>query len=53
MFRSSKLIHYFEELHQIIDKKIYYVQKTAEEFKDRSKVSLIEHAYQRVLDENK
>lgn len=53
MFRSSKLIHYFEELHSIIDKKIYYVQKTAEEFKDRSKTSLIEHAYQRILDDNK
>jgi hypothetical protein len=32
---------------------MYYVQKTAEEFKERSKTSLLEQAYQRVLDDNK
>jgi ATP-dependent Lon protease len=40
-------------MHEIIDKKLYYVQKTAEEFKERSKTSLLEHAYQRVLEDNK
>ena len=29
------------------------MQKTAEEFKERSKTSLLEHAYQRVLEDNK
>lgn len=37
----------------MIDKKLYYVQKTSEEFKERSKTSLLEHAYQRVLEESK
>ena len=51
--RSRKLINLFDEMHQIIDKKLYYVQKTSEEFKERSKTSLLEHAYQRVLEDNK
>ena len=51
--RSRKLIFYFEELHELIDKKLYYVHKMAEEFKERSKTSLLEHAYQRVLEDNK
>ena len=53
IMRSRKLIFYYEELHGLIDKKLYYVQKTAEEFKERSKTSLLEHAYQRVLEETK
>jgi ATP-dependent Lon protease len=51
--RSRKIISYFEELHGIIDKKLYYVQKMADEFKERSKTSLLEHAYQRVLEDTK
>lgn len=51
--RSRKLIFYYEELHGLIDKKLYYVQKMAEEFKERSKTHLLEHAYQRVLEETK
>jgi len=53
LHRSRKLINLYEEMHDIIDKKLYYVQKTAEEFKERSKTSLLEHAYQRVLQDNK
>lgn len=51
--RSRKIIGYFEELYGIIDKKLYYVQKMADEFKERSKTSLLEHAYQRVLEDTK
>lgn len=40
-------------MHGIIDKKMYYVHKTAEEFKERSKTQLLEHAYQKVLEDNK
>ena len=40
-------------MHGIIDKKMYYVHKTAEEFKERSKTSLLEHAYQKLLEDNK
>ena len=43
--RSRKIISYIEELHGIIDKKLYYVQKMADEFKEMSKTSLLEHAY--------
>jgi ATP-dependent Lon protease len=53
MMRSRKIIFYYEELHQLIDKKLHYVQKMAEEFKERSKTSLLEHAYQRVLEDSK
>ena len=53
LHRSRKLINFFEEMIGIIEKKLYYVQKTAEEFKERSKTSLLEHAYQRVLEDNK
>ncbi len=53
LHRSRKLVNLYEEMHGIIDKKLYYVQKTAEEFKERSKTSLLEHAYQRVLEDNK
>jgi len=51
--RSRKIIGYFEELHGIIDKKLYYVQKMADEFKERSKTHLLQHAYQRVLEDSK
>jgi ATP-dependent Lon protease len=51
--RSRKIINFFEELHGIIDKKLYYVQKMADEFKERSKTSLLEHAFQRVLEDSK
>ena len=40
--RSRKILGFFDELHQIIDKKMYYVQKMAEEFKERSKTNLLE-----------
>jgi len=53
LHRSRKLINLFEEMHHIVDKKLFYVQKTAEEFKERSKQSLLEQAYQRVLEDNK
>jgi hypothetical protein len=53
MHRSRKLISYFEELHEIIDKKLFYVQKMSDEFKERSKTSLLEHAFQRVLEDTK
>jgi ATP-dependent Lon protease len=53
LHRSRRLVNLYEEMHEIIDKKLYYVQKTAEEFKERSKTSLLEHAYQRVLEDNK
>jgi hypothetical protein len=43
----------YEEMHSIIDKKLFYVQKTAEEFKERSKTSLLENAYQKVLEDSK
>jgi hypothetical protein len=36
-----------------MEKKMFYIQKTAEEFKERSKAALLENAYQRVLEENK
>jgi len=45
LLRSRKLIFYFEELHELIDKKLHYVQKMAEEFKERSKTSLLEHSF--------
>lgn len=32
---------------------MFYVRKTAEEFKERSKTALLEHAYQKVLEDNK
>ena len=53
LMRSRKLIFYYEELHELIDRKLHYVQKMAEEFKERSKTSLLEHAYQRVLEDSK
>jgi len=37
----------------MLDKKMYYVQKTAEEFKDRNKKSMLEAALQKVLSDNK
>ncbi len=53
ILRSRKVIYLFDELHSVIDKKLYYVQKTAEEFKDRNKTSMLEHAYQKVLEDSK
>jgi hypothetical protein len=45
LYRSRKIIGYFKELHEIIDKKLYYVNKTQDEFKERQKSALLEHAY--------
>jgi len=51
--RSRKLISYFEELHSIIDQKLFYVQKMNEELKERQKTNLLEQAYQKVLEDGK
>jgi len=51
--RSRKIISYFEEFYGIIDKKLHYVQKTAEEMKERQKTSLLESAYQKVLEDTR
>lgn len=53
LHRSRKIIGYFKELHEIIDKKLHYIHKTSEEMKERNKTSLLEHAYQRVLEDSK
>lgn len=53
ILRSRKIIYLFEELHSVIDKKLYYVQKTADEFKDRSKTTILENAYQKLLEDSK
>ena len=42
-----------EELHSIIDQKLYYVQKMNEELKERQKTNLLEQAYQKVLEDGK
>mmetsp|Transcript_39260 Transcript_39260/g.59912 ORF Transcript_39260/g.59912 Transcript_39260/m.59912 type:complete len:272 (+) Transcript_39260:895-1710(+) len=51
--RSRKVISYYDELFSIIDRKLFYVKKTADEFKQRSQTKLLEHAYQRVLEDTK
>jgi len=51
--RSRQIIGYYKELHEIIDKKLHYIHKTSEEMKERNKTSLLEHAYQRVLEDTK
>lgn len=38
LYRSRKLIGHYEEMHGIIERKMFYLHKTAEEFKERSKV---------------
>lgn len=53
LHRSRKLIFYFEELHYLIDKKLYYVHKTSEEFKERNKTHMLEASYQRVLEDTR
>jgi hypothetical protein len=53
ILRSRKIIYLFEELHSVIDKKLFYVQKTADEFKDRSKTAILENSYQKLLEDNK
>lgn len=53
LHRARKIIGYFEELHGIIDKKLYYAQKMTQEARERNKTNLLEHAYQRVLEDGK
>ena len=43
----------YQELQEIIDKKLFYVYKTADEMKDRSKNHLLEQAFQKLLEETK
>lgn len=45
ILRSRKILFLFEEIHSVIDKKLFYVQKTADEFKDRSKTAILEQSY--------
>lgn len=51
--RSKKVIYLFDEFTGLLDQKCYYIQKTAEEFKERSKQAMLESAFQRVLEGNK
>lgn len=51
--RSRKIVKLYQELQEIIDKKLFYVYKTADEMKDRSKNHLLEQAFQKLLEETK
>jgi endopeptidase La len=53
IMRSKKVIFLFEEFTHLLDQKCYYIQKTAEDFKERSKQAMLESAFQRVLESNK
>ena len=53
IMRSKKVIYLFDEFTHLLDQKCYYIQKTAEEFKERSKQAMLERAFQRVLESNK
>lgn len=53
MMRSKKVIYLFDEFTHLLDQKCYYIQKTAEEFKERSKQAMLESAFQRILENNK
>lgn len=53
VMRSKKVIYLFDEFTHLLDQKCYYIQKTAEEFKERSKQAMLEAAFQRVLENNK
>ena len=52
IMRSKKVIYLFDEFTSLLDQKCYYIQKTAEEFKERSKQAMLENAFQRVLENN-
>lgn len=51
--RSKKVIYLFDEFTHLLDQKCYYIQKTAEEFKERSKQAMLESAFQRILETGK
>jgi endopeptidase La len=53
IMRSKKVIFLFDEFTHLLDQKCYYIQKTAEDFKERSKQAMLEGAFQRVLESNK
>jgi len=53
IMRSKKVIYLFDEFTHLLDQKCYYIQKTAEEFKERSKQAMLESAFQRILENNK
>lgn len=53
MTRSKKVIYLFDEFTHLLDQKCYYIQKTAEDFKERSKQAMLESAFQRILENNK
>ena len=53
IMRSKKVIYLFDEFTHLLDQKCYYIQKTAEEFKERSKQAMLESAFQRILESNK
>ena len=53
IMRSRKVIFLFDEFTHLLDQKCYYIQKTAEEFKERSKQAMLESAFQRILENNK
>jgi endopeptidase La len=53
LMRSKKVIYLFDEFTHLLDQKCYYIQKTAEDFKERSKQAMLESAFQRILENNK
>ena len=53
VMRSKKVMYLFDEFTTLLDRKCHYIQKTAEEFKERSKQAMLEGAFQRVLEDNK
>lgn len=44
MIRAKKMVFLYSEFIEMLDKKMYYVNKTAEEFKNRNKKTMLEGA---------
>jgi len=53
VLRSRKVTYLFDDFAHLLDQKCYYIQKTAEEYKERSKQAMLEGAFQKMLENNK
>ena len=51
--RANQITFLYSDFIEMLDKKMYYLNKTAQEFKEKSKKAMLENAFQKILSENK
>ena len=51
--RSQMIAKFYANLNELLDKKMFYIAKISEDYKEKNKKIILENAFQKVLSEGK